>query len=259
MVALLKQAISRKETTLLFQSKHVDVWFVYQDWTLEEVPRCFYCGKGDKRRLARLYRNKHHKHIIEKHGIDRRVLFETHDEQLALNEEIRLIAEMHTYVYDVEYNGIGCNYTIGGDGVSGHKDTPEQQEQRKISQTRAWQDPAIRATRIEARNRPEVNDKLRPQASASQRRNWQDPVYRKSQSIAIKIAQNDPQTQTKRRASNAIASKKNWKTNRKKMMSIFQSDAYREKQRQSHVGKLQRCGLCGETGHKRRTCKKAQQ
>lgn len=235
--------------------KHADVWFVYQDWTLEPEPRCFYCGKGDERRLKRRYRNKHHRHVAQKHGMERRVLFGTRDEQFALDEEVRVIAEMHTYVYDPAYNGLGANYTSGGDGVSGHRDTLEQRARRSVSQLRAWQDAEIRAIRIAVRNRPEVNAILAERASITQRANWRNAKYRIEQTAAIKVAQNQPHTQAKRRASNAQAAKKQWNDNYDKMLSVLQSDEYREKQRLSHLGKQQRCGVCGGVGHKRTSCK----
>jgi len=242
--------------TSLCPSKFVDVWHVYQDWTIEDVPRCFYCGKGDDDRIARRYRNKHHKNVALKYGMKRIIVMSTHDEQFALDEEIKNIAEQHTYVYDPQYNGIGTNYTIGGEGTSGHKDTPEQRDRRRISQTLAWRDPVVRLARIKARNRPDVNEALKARARITQSANWKDDDYRATQCVAIRVAQNNPQTQAKRRASNSIAAQEQWCSNREMMLSILQSDAYREKQRLAHVGKKQRCGLCGELGHKRSSCKK---
>lgn len=185
----------------------------YQDWTLELVPRCFYIGKGDQRRLRRKYRNKHHKHIAEKYGLDRRVLFGTRDEAFALEQEVKLIAKMHTFVHDPAHNGIGVNYTQGGDGVSGHICTAEQAEHMSAAQHRAWQDPKIRSARVAARNRPEVNEALREKAIITQKANWKNVSYRQAQVAAIKVAQNDPQTQAKRRKSNSIATKATTKWN----------------------------------------------
>lgn len=50
---------------------------------------------------------------------------------MAFREERRLIAEHHTYVHDVKYNGIGCNYTRGGEGSSGH--VPSIETRQKLS------------------------------------------------------------------------------------------------------------------------------
>lgn len=96
------------------------MWFVYIDWTLEEVSRPFYVGKGDKSRVCRLKRNKHHEHIAEKYGMRREIIFETKDEPEAFRVEIEKIRALRTCVYDDDYV-FGANYTVGGDGVSGLK------------------------------------------------------------------------------------------------------------------------------------------
>jgi hypothetical protein len=49
----------------------------------------------------------------------RDVVLTTTVEQEAFDLEIRLIAQYHTYIRDPLYNGIGCNLTVGGDGISG--------------------------------------------------------------------------------------------------------------------------------------------
>jgi len=235
--------------------KQDKVWYVYQDWTTESVPRCFYCGKGNANRLKRLFRNKHHKNVSNKFGINRIVISETDSEEQALLEEIKLISEFHTFVNDPSYNGIGTNYTCGGEGISGHRDTPQQTQNRIVGQRKSWENLTVRQNRVAARNRPEVNAKLAESAKISQTNNWQNKDYRKSQIQAIKVAQNNPITQEKRRLANSIAAKKQWQTKREIMMKTLQSEDYKLKQKVSHIGKKQRCGLCKEFGHKRSTCK----
>jgi hypothetical protein len=95
-------------------------WHVYEDWTLEVEPRCFYVGKGDDDRVVKLKRtNERHVEIVNKFG-QRRVIVKTGLDELAiLDIEKRVIAERHTYVKDPDYNGIGCNRTRGGQGNSG--------------------------------------------------------------------------------------------------------------------------------------------
>ena len=90
---------------------------VYVDYTTEQTPRPFYVGKGTDRRLRILERNLLHSAIVAKHGFDRRVVFETDNEQEALTLECRLITEHDTYVYG---GGWGANFTLGGEGTSGH-------------------------------------------------------------------------------------------------------------------------------------------
>jgi len=126
----------------------------YVDWTMEETPRPFYVGKGNENRINCLKRNIHHTRVSNKHGIDRRIVLITTDEQLAFNEEIKLIAEHHTFIDDHFYNGIGCNYTIGGEGH-----TPSN-EMRKAYSDRMivfWNNPEFKARaceKMKGHNRP---------------------------------------------------------------------------------------------------------
>lgn len=93
---------------------------VYVDLTTESMPRPFYVGKGTVERVKRQVRNAHHVNIARKYGLDRRVVFETPDEQEALDLEVDLIRELKTFVYAYDYV-FGANYTMGGDGVTGLK------------------------------------------------------------------------------------------------------------------------------------------
>ena len=96
------------------------MFYVYEDWTTEETPRCFYVGKGDDSRVARLKRaNDRHFKIASVLGQNRRIILSTFDENEALEHEKRLIKECHTHPHDPEYNGIGCNRTTGGQGNAG--------------------------------------------------------------------------------------------------------------------------------------------
>ena len=72
---------------------------VYVDYTTEEVPRPFYVGKGNKARVNHIPRNDLHGCIALKHGHQRKVVMETDDEGLALQEEKRLVAEHKTYAH----------------------------------------------------------------------------------------------------------------------------------------------------------------
>src|SRR5260221_3103689 len=92
---------------------------VYEDWTLEEVPRCFYVGKGDDDRVIRLKRNEHHTEVATHFGQRREVVFSSENELEAFDYERVLIKELHVHPRDPEYNGIGCNRTLGGQGNSG--------------------------------------------------------------------------------------------------------------------------------------------
>ena len=82
-------------------------------------------GKGKIARVKLQRRNKRHINVSLKYGIRREVRFTTCEEHDAFSEEIRLIAELHSYVHDQHWNGVGCNYTLGGEGTSGHVHTLE--------------------------------------------------------------------------------------------------------------------------------------
>lgn len=94
-------------------------WHVYEDWTTEDTPRCFYVGKGNDDRVAKLQRNRYHADVVSLYGLDRRIVLTTFDESEALELERRLIIERRTHPNVPNYNGVGCNRTLGGQGNSG--------------------------------------------------------------------------------------------------------------------------------------------
>lgn len=112
---------------------------VYEDWTLEEQPRCFYVGKGDDDRVAKLQRNRHHADVVSLYGHDRRIVLSTLDEVEALDTERQLIIERHTHPKDFAYNGIGCNRTFGGQGNSGR--IVSEETKAKISASKIGKTP----------------------------------------------------------------------------------------------------------------------
>lgn len=115
-------------------------WHVYEDWTTEEVPRCFYVGKGDDDRVAKLKRsNSRHSDISSELGQRRIIVITSSDEDAVLDDERRVIAERHTYINDPEYNGIGCNRTRGGQGNSGRVVAAETR--RRISEAKRGKTP----------------------------------------------------------------------------------------------------------------------
>lgn len=93
-------------------------FYVYIDWTTEDVPRPFYVGKGTRQRIGLTYRNKFHSSISEKYGVERKIVLETEDENQAFDLEIKLISEHNTFVYGENYVW-GANFTTGGEGASG--------------------------------------------------------------------------------------------------------------------------------------------
>lgn len=120
------------------------MFFVYEDWTLEDAPRCFYVGKGEKRRVKCKRRNRHHANITKMYGLDRRIVLSTRVETDALDAEIRLIAERKTCVYAQDYI-FGANYTFGGEGTSGYY--PSAETRAKMSASAKTRPPISEATR----------------------------------------------------------------------------------------------------------------
>ena len=108
---------------------------VYVDYTTEQEPRPFYVGKGNDARIADLKRNKLHSSIVKKYGIERKVVFETDDEQEALATEVKLIAEYKTFVSrELESDDHwGANLTMGGEGISGWLHSEESKKKNSES------------------------------------------------------------------------------------------------------------------------------
>jgi hypothetical protein len=100
-------------------------FYVYEDWTTEELPRCFYVGKGLKNRLRYKVRNKKHAATSAKYGMLRIVVLETKDEQEAFDRERELIQYRQTYAHKFEF---GCNFTLGGEGTTGRIVSEEERE-----------------------------------------------------------------------------------------------------------------------------------
>lgn len=103
---------------------------VYIDYTNDARP--FYVGMGLENRLSRRFgRNPRHTNTGKKHGCNRQIVGSFEKRKDAVSLEIKLIAEHHTFVDDPEYNGIGCNYTTGGEGCACSEET-----RKKISESR---------------------------------------------------------------------------------------------------------------------------
>jgi len=102
-------------------------WHVYVDRRCDDG-KPFYVGKGNDARLSRSVRNLRHTNVAKKHGFVREVVMTTPDENFALQKERELITEFHTRDYDG-----GCNYTAGGDGVSGLRHTQESKDKNRAA------------------------------------------------------------------------------------------------------------------------------
>jgi len=118
-------------------SKEVKIWYVYLDYTVEYIPRVFYCGKGELVRVNnKTSRNKYWKHIADKYGWRREIIIGTKDEKCALEMEVAKVYEHKTFESDwFEGIGWGANFTRGGEGVSGRICSEEENFRNKVSHT----------------------------------------------------------------------------------------------------------------------------
>ena len=94
-------------------------FFGYKHWTTEIHPRCFYVGKGLSRRPYQLKcRSNKHRNVVAKHGCRIEICVGPlrHDE--IIKWEISEISKERTHHY-YDPDGIGCNFTLGGEGTPG--------------------------------------------------------------------------------------------------------------------------------------------
>lgn len=140
------------------------MFFVYVDFT-EDDGRPFYVGKGTATRVKASSRNRYHDRVARKHGMRREVVLATPCEFEALNREIRLIAELHTFVGDPRWNGIGTNFTEGGEGLQGHARSRRTRAKIAASNRGLKRDAAFckrnKAAQVIAQNRTDVIEKKR--------------------------------------------------------------------------------------------------
>lgn len=94
-------------------------YYVYVDKT--DAGEVFYVGKGVLHRLHVRRRNRKHKRISTLYGCHREVIWSSDSEQEALAYEEQLITFFGTYTSDWSNCTKACNFTVGGDGVSGRQ------------------------------------------------------------------------------------------------------------------------------------------
>lgn len=105
--------------------KHKCFW-IYSDWTTEQIPRCFYVGIGSYTRSRGLKRgNSKHTNIARKHGQKRRIL-----EIVATRNEACWLEQIYIKQLDTMHRDdhIGCNFTAGGEGVLKYRHTLETRQ-----------------------------------------------------------------------------------------------------------------------------------
>ena len=182
-------------------------FYVYVDFR-EDDGRPFYVGKGSRARVKlEKKRNPLHTNIKNKHGMVRKILFETYSEQEAFQKEVELIQELKTHI---DFGEGGANFTLGGDGTTGYKWNEEQREEQREACKKKWENPEYREKFSEARKKlwenPEYREKIREKISEASKRMWKDSEYKKFKSESSKKLWENPEYREK--TSEAI--KKAW-------------------------------------------------
>lgn len=112
----------------------ISQYYVYVHFT-SDTNTAFYVGKGKLGRAFDLYhRSKKHKNIVLKHGCIHKTLSDsyTYDESVVFEFETKTIIEYDTF-YDYKKNRMGCNFTMGGDGMSGYRHRDESKAKTSAS------------------------------------------------------------------------------------------------------------------------------
>lgn len=141
------------------------VGYVYVDWTTDRFAVPFYVGKGLTARVKDHKRNKKHTNVAKKHGCRREIVFMSSCSNAVTQHEIDLISELHTYVGDDLTGELSCNFTKGGEGVTGRivsEETRDKMRRPKKQSTKIKMSAYARNRTIEHNAR--ISDALRGQA-----------------------------------------------------------------------------------------------
>lgn len=202
-------------------------FFVYVDFR-EDDGKPFYVGKGLNSRVKLEKRNPLHANIKNKHGMVRKIVLETHDEQEALQKEIELIQELKTHV---DFGVGGANFTLGGDGTSGYKHIDESKEKMRESLKERWEDPEYKLRISEAIKKAWEDPEFKEKMGENSKKMWEDPEHKKLISDSMKKVWEDPDH--KEKVSDAIKQHHNdpefRKKQGKKMREVLSDPEIREK------------------------------
>lgn len=251
----------------MVEDRSVTKFYVYVDWTTEDPPRPFYVGKGKLERVRNLERNDMHTHVAEKHGQDRKIIAEFFDEQAALDLETKMRFELHTWVFDPEYNGIGCDMCAFGCLQTGQKRSAEtralQSRRKREGEFVPWNkgktgviSDETRAKLSAARSGTKASDETRKKLSESSC--MHDPEIARKQAAA-RVGKHYPAL------SEALKGEKNGMFGRHHSPESAKKISDKAKSRDHRVfeliglkqrGKKKSCRYCGEVGHNVRKCEK---
>lgn len=197
-------------------------FYGYKHWTLEKVPRCFYVGKGLKRRPFDERRNRKWHRVVKRYGLHVEVCVGpiTNDEAIEW-EVANIVAEdTYTQIFSTEDgSNIRCNFTRGGEGSTGHR-MPVSSRQR---------------------------------VGRAQRGKQKSIVTR--QKLRAALVGRRLSTTTRKKMSDAKRGKPLSKENRSNLWAN-RSRVFSEKHRNnlSIAAKQRKCSLCKTAGHKRTSC-----
>lgn len=194
-------------------------FYGYKHWTLEEIPRCFYVGKGTKERPNGGRRNHKWYAIVKRLGLRVEVCIGPISEEKAFQWETFNIVEEDTYTKNHHHNDdmdIGCNFTYGGEGTSGYsfKRSPETRKKMSIAQKIVQNRPEIKerksklhkgqtytSTQLEnmsiAQKKRYKNPEKRQKHIDGQRHRWEKQYERDKMSFSIKKRFEDPREREK--------------------------------------------------------------
>jgi hypothetical protein len=175
----------------------------YKHWTLETTPRCFYVGKGLKKRPFN-HKNRNHKWcaITGRLGLRVEVCVESLTNFDACAWEIEQIAQEKTYSTNHSHDDlvdVGCNFTRGGEGGSRIKSAEEREKirvsklgtnlssetlkKRSNALTGQKRSGAVRQKLSELKKQHyvehPVSDETCQRNSEAAKRQWQDPEIRR--------------------------------------------------------------------------------
>lgn len=177
----------------------------YKHWTLEEIPRCFYVGKGRKGREKNHASRNHKWHaIVKRFGLRVEICIGPVTNEEACTWEIMQITNENTFttnhLHD-DLHEIKCNFTKGGDGMTGFcrpgwHHTEETKALIRKRRPSGWHHSDDSKQRISQAGlgRSVSHETREKNRQAAKRENLSSETLRKrSESSGMKIAQYDDQ------------------------------------------------------------------
>lgn len=153
----------------------------------------FYIGKGLARRaLQKCGRNDRWSKIVAKHGFTAEILAPWPTEQEAFAHEVFLISTFRGMGFEL------ANYSNGGEGASGNKQSAETIAKRAASLAIAFSDPAVLENRLKAMRAGKSTAAHRDLTSERMKRERGTPKARAKQSQDSKAAWSNPEERARR-------------------------------------------------------------